>query len=141
MPEYEYKCESCGFVHTIHDAVDGDMKTIFDKGESMHSGPEGGWCGYMKRVFSFHMAPVMQEHMNVTIGKPISDMKQFQRELRQAGDQLEERTGIPHDFQPCDLTDKDALGVDDTGLKATHDAMVKAGTKQPTGTTVFKMGD
>lgn len=142
MPQYEYRCDGCKTPYTIVDSMEGDTKAEFDRGLMAHIMPDGSVCGMFKRDFSsVHIAPVMQEHMNATVGKPISDMGQFKRELREAGEKLEERTGVPHDFQPVDLRDKDSLGVDDTGLDATHDAMVKAGIKEPTGTTVFRMGD
>lgn len=144
MPEYEYKCDNCGVIGTVVDTIEPDKRVEWDEGKVFHvtESDRGPWqCGVMKRKFSFNMAPVMQEHFNATVGKPISDPRQFERELKRAGEAIEERTGIPHDYQPCDLTDMDALGVDDTGLKETHDAMVAAGTKPATGRTVFKMGE
>jgi hypothetical protein len=59
----------------------------------------------LKRVYSVQFAPVMQSHLNPSTGSIISDPKQFSRELARKSELATERTGIPHNYQPCSLTD------------------------------------
>jgi hypothetical protein len=47
----------------------------------------------------------MQSHLNPSTGSIISDPKQFSRELVRKSELATERTGIPHNYQPCSLTD------------------------------------
>lgn len=59
--------------------------------------------GILKRDYSsVNFAPVMHSHFNHSVGKPISDMKQFTDALKRKSDEATERTGIPHNFVPAD---------------------------------------
>lgn len=141
MPTYEYKCDKCGVRAEVVDEINGTKREDWDAGKIDHIREVDTPCGTMKRVFSFSTPPVMQEHYNAAVGKPISSMRQFKDELKRSSDALEDRTGVPHDLQPVDVSDKQALGVDDAGLAATHDARVKAGLQAPTGNKVFRLSD
>jgi hypothetical protein len=59
---------------------------------------------------------MMHEHFNHTLGKPVSDMNQFTRELRVAGEAAEERTGIPHRYAPVEYGDAAAVGATGEGI-------------------------
>jgi hypothetical protein len=67
----------------------------------------------MRRQFAVNMQRPMQEHFNHTVNKPISDPKQFKRELREAGERYTETTGIACDYQPIDWAD---MGATEEGL-------------------------
>jgi hypothetical protein len=62
----------------------------------------------------------MQEHWNHSVGQPIRTMRQFRDALARKSDEMTERTGVPHDYQPVDLSDREALGVTDEGLEETE---------------------
>lgn len=101
MPIYEYRCRTCNTTELCREPAD-DI------------GPCAVCDGTMKRVWSVQFAPIMQEHFNLAVGKPISDRKQMDRELRRASELATERTGIPHNFVQIDGEEaKRAAGIDD----------------------------
>lgn len=57
----------------------------------------------LRRKFSFSAPPMMHEHYNPTVGKVVSDMKQFRSDLSRASDEATAKTGIPHKYEPVDL--------------------------------------
>jgi hypothetical protein len=80
----------------------------------------------MRRVWSVRFGSVLHEHYNHSVGKPISSHRQYADELKRLSEQQTERTGIPHNYVPVDLSDTRACGVTDEGLEETarrrHDA-------------------
>ena len=111
---FEYKCPECG--HRVISHVRGDRL----EADCDHCDPDGPVPRVFRRVFSVSVQRPMQEHFNHTVGKPISDPKQFARELRLKGEQYTAETGIPTNYQPVDMRDKEALGVTDAGLDETR---------------------
>jgi hypothetical protein len=110
MPTYLYRCRTCGAEETLTGspeecAVDS-IGHCFDCYEDDRD-------GIMRRVWAVQFSPVMQEHFNPTVGKPISDRKQFDRELHVASELATERTGIPHRFTQVDGSERaQAAGID-----------------------------
>lgn len=94
MPAYEYRCRACGMAETW-DAPVSDRDHLLGLG-CVHCG-----TGRLKRVYSFAPAPVMHEHFNDTVGKPISSMRQFRDEVARMNERNTLRTGIPHNAEPC----------------------------------------
>ena len=74
---------------------------------------------------------------NPTTGQVESDPRKFREHLHVASREMEERLGMKVDYQPVDMTDKDALGVTDEGMDATHDRAVAEGRKDSRGRFVF----
>lgn len=74
---------------------------------------------------------------NLSTGRVETDPKKFRQHLAQKSEEMAERLGMAVDYQPVDMTDKDALGVTDEGLDATHDAAVREGRKDSRGRFVF----
>lgn len=74
---------------------------------------------------------------NMTTGRVESDPRKFAAHLREKSEEMGERLGIKVDYQPVDLTDKDALGVTDEGMDATHDRAVAEGRKDSRGRFLF----
>lgn len=74
---------------------------------------------------------------NITTGRVESDPKKFATHLRDESRRAEERLGMPVNYEPVDLTDKDALGVTEEGMDATHDRAVKDGRKDSRGRFVW----
>jgi hypothetical protein len=67
--------------------------------------------------------------VNKTTQTEIRSEKQFARELKQRGEELEDRTGMPHRFVPVD-PDETRKRVEDSegvGLEATNQRRVAAG--------------
>lgn len=110
---YAFQCEDCGF------------------GESLHQDdliPLGAYIarccklcdGRMRRVASFNFQRPMQPHFNHTVGKPISNDRQFKDELKRKSEANYLRTGFESNLQPVDLHDAKSLGVTDEGLDSTR---------------------
>jgi putative FmdB family regulatory protein len=97
MPVYEYVCRSCGMAETFH-------LDVGDRDRPVHLGCMECGTGRMKRRFSFHPAPVMHSHFNVSVGKEISDMGQFRDEAKRVNERSE-AAGRPSHAEPVDLMD------------------------------------
>lgn len=109
---YEYKCPECG----------GRRKSHQRGNKLMFKQPcDCGYEGFFKRVFGFALKPIMHEHFNHTVGKPISDMKQMRSELDRASDEATRQTGIEHRFRPVEYGDAAAVGATAEGI---HEANV-----------------
>ncbi len=72
------------------------------------------------RKFSFNTQAVMQSHWNVSVGAEVSDAGRYRELLRKRSDEASERLGMTVNYQPIDPTEKEALGVDDTGMDETY---------------------
>lgn len=106
MPVYEYKCNTCG------------ARALSEiRGDTLR-----GFCPTCdieidaQRVWDFAPKPIMHEHFNNTIGKPISDYNRFKSELKDAGERAEEETGIPHRYAPIEAGDHEAYGATGEGI-------------------------
>lgn len=116
MTIYGYQCASCGA--TVDSPERADNLGLHDL------------CGgLLKRLWRVNFGTVMQEHFNATVGKPISDGRQFERELRRMSEERTAATGIEHRFAPVDPTDTKTLGVTNEGLEATNAQRVSNGLK------------
>lgn len=95
MATYAFKCTVCG----APEDVIADYETA-----CTYIGEPCFHCdGVLKRDYSsVQLAPVMQEHYNTAVGKPISDRRQMDRELHIASELATERTGIQHRFAQVD---------------------------------------
>ena len=69
------------------------------------------------RVFSApFVKPMMHEHYNNAVGKPISDMGQFKEELKKSSEAAWKHSGIEHDFQPREMGDHEGIGATGEGV-------------------------
>lgn len=125
MKLQDYKCHNCDqfFVgtHVLSEALPELVC------------PFCGMQGSIKKKFSIAVHRPMAEHFNMATGTWESSMAGIREKFRKASDEATERTGIPHNFQPVDLRDKEALGVTDEGLDDT--ARRKRQTGQTEGQT------
>lgn len=125
MPVYEYKCTEGHRYHLFTEMDDSDSREFYEgmdcwlaadtAGEA--TDPEDMCWEPLKRVYSFAAAPVMHEHFNHSVGKVISDMRQFKSQLARKSEEDSERRGMKIDYQPVDLTDRQSLGVTDEGIE------------------------
>lgn len=131
MPAYQYRCRHCGAVQDLIQPVSTSRPPHL----RCRCGEDA------RRVFGFSIAPLMEGHYNPTVGRYVSGKRDFNAALRTASSKATDSTGIVHDFQPVDLRDKTHHNITDEGMKATHDAKVRAGTIDPTSKSVFPMSD
>lgn len=75
-------------------------------------------CNYpvLHRVFGFAYRPMMHEHMNSTVGAPISSMRQFEDALKRRSEEATLNTGMEHRYVPVEPGDAAALGVTNEGI-------------------------
>ncbi len=74
---------------------------------------------------------------NLTTGRVETDARKMQQYLDMRSDIEGERLNMKVDFQIVDPTDRDALGVTDEGMDATHDRAVSDGRKDSRGRFVW----
>lgn len=77
------------------------------------------------------------DQINLATGRVETDPRKFREHLHVASEEASERLGMKVDYQPVDMTDRDALGVTDEGMDATHDAAVREGRKDSRGRFVW----
>lgn len=73
---------------------------------------------------------------NLATGQIESDPKKFREHLHVASREMEERIGMPVDYQPTDPSD---TFHSDEGLDATHDQQVRDGVKDSRGRFVWQV--
>lgn len=113
---YEYMCRTCGNI--------AYRTTPRDTAGRCPMCP----TGELRRKFSVFVMPVMQEHFNHTVNRPISDMGQFKRALHEEGERYTEKTGMPTDYQPVDRNEYGTvLGMTEEGLDSTNRQRVARG--------------
>lgn len=83
--------------------------------------------GPLKRVWGFAYKQPMQPHWNNTLGRGVSGMREFNDGLKRASDEATARTGIPHNYQPVEWGDKQALGVTGEGIAESNAIRSKRG--------------
>lgn len=74
---------------------------------------------------------------HLATGKPVSGMKDLKEQLHVASEEMGERLGMAVNYEPVDLSEKEALGVTEEGMDSTHDMAVKQGRKDSRGRFVF----
>jgi DNA-directed RNA polymerase subunit RPC12/RpoP len=86
----------------------------------------------LRGVANVTLGPIMQEHFNAAVNKPISSNRQFVDELKRKSEEMSARTGMEHRFVPVDMGDQKGLGVTDEGLDATAKVRRDKGRDLPT---------
>lgn len=112
MPVYEYKCsDGHRMVHSKRfDPADIDLACPVMVDRTLCQQP-------LKRVFSFSFHRPMGEHFNHSVGKYVSNKRQFSDELKKRSEADSERLGMPVNYQPVDLHDAGSLGVESDALE------------------------
>lgn len=94
---------------------------------------------YTAQPFSFPQVWQDTDTPNLTTGRVETDPKKFKQHLADKSKEMEDRLGQRVDYQPVDPTDRDALGVTDEGMDATHDHQVRTGQKDSRGRFVWQV--
>lgn len=109
-PRWDYRCTECG----ILTERDFNEATFVGECDSVECEFE---VRLFKKVFSKpFVKPMMHEHFNSAVGKPISDMGQFKEELKRASEAASIDTNMPHDFQPLEYGDHQAFKATGEGI-------------------------
>lgn len=129
MPTYQYRCRKCNQLY--EEWAERDQKTelddaVFLRGCVLCDGP------VRPSYNTVRFGSVMHEHYSPATGTIVSDPRQFDRDVRRLEEEATIRDGIPTTFSQVDLSDREALGVTDEGLKSTHDRQVETGRREPT---------
>lgn len=90
-----------------------DSPTCRQTVDSTYRGDALGPCptcatGILNRKWSVNVKPAMQEHFNETTQTVVRSMSGFKNDLKRAGDEYSQRTGIDVDYQPRDWADAGA---------------------------------
>lgn len=124
MANYQYRCPSCRSVYTLEGSIHDDMP-------EMRPCPRCNFNG-SKRDFSFNHTPSMPEHFNHSLGRFVSNNRQFEDGLKQQSAEMSERMGMTVDLQPLspsEMAEASSHGVTEEGLyesqKAAHDSMAQ----------------
>ncbi len=100
MPVYEYKC---GEGHVREFEAPRTWSQEFAGQQCCKALDDGSACrGRLKRVYTLSFAPVDQATFNPSVGKVISDKRQFQDECKRLSEQQTAKTGIPHKYEMLD---------------------------------------
>lgn len=106
---YEYRCKQCGTVsESQHYEAPGVTLDL----------PCAQCGGRQVRIFS---RPRIQHsrdcdpHFNQTLGREVGTRREFVSELHRKSDEMSERLGTEHRYEPIDWADRDACGVTDEG--------------------------
>jgi hypothetical protein len=126
---YEYKCPECDQRYLTE--FRGDRLNLWQVNFSaaLKHDRACDYNGEMLRVFSFSVVPMLQEHWNASLNKPITSDRHFREELKRASEEAFLYDGFDHDYQPVDSEDTKSLGVTAEGLDHTNRARVAEGKK------------
>ena len=100
MPVYQYRCRSCQ--RLFHLDVPADRAQCPDcRNTSV-------------RIFDFQARASLAEHFNMAAGQYVNNQREFRDALKRRSDEVSERLGIEHDFQPltaAEVRDHDAHAI------------------------------
>lgn len=118
MANYQYRCRSCKCVYTLEGSVHDDMP-------EMRPCPKCSFNGSV-RDFSFNHQPSFQEHYNHSLGRHVTNGRDFRDGLKIQSAEMSERMSQDVDLQPlspAEMRDASAHGVTEEGLYETRKAM------------------
>jgi len=107
LKRYDYKCVECSHVH------EEDFR------ESMFLKPCESCDKVTMHKRVFHMPaikPMMHEHFNQSVGKPISDMHQYREVLKRTSDEHANELGMDVNYQPIDMGDPESMKATGEGI-------------------------
>lgn len=92
MPVYEFAC--CGEDLSTVRSMTADTMTKFCPN-----------CGEQaQRVFSVPGVSIFTEHFSPATGQMVKSQSDFKSQLKRASEEATERTGVPHNYVPVELT-------------------------------------
>lgn len=124
MPTYEFACDHCGSVALSQHSFEEDTFSLTFCCHNCQSGT------LRRQVSSFGIISGVDGHYNHSLGRYVTGMRDFKSGLARKSDQMTERTGIPHNYEPIDHMEKKALGVTEEGLDSTRAAEMAQGKRE-----------
>lgn len=135
MPLYQFRCPD-------HKAVLDDLMAAASAAPMVLK----SYCDFcqdwrdFKRVFGFNHKPGMEEHFNHSVGKPVSNMRQYRDELKRKSAEMAQESvyvtadgekvivpGIETNYTPLEWGDHQAFGATNQGIHESNVARSKAG--------------
>lgn len=117
---FGYKCPVCKQEYISRERCDRLPRPCV---ECNHPGP-------LHRDFSgISVKKPMPEHYNASVQAYVSSERQFRNLLKVREAEASAYDGLDHDFQPIDLDDPAAVGVNGVGLEDTQRAREREGKK------------
>lgn len=110
MPLCSYRCDSCRALHEefVHVAT--------PIGQALKDCPVCTTGTLVRAIVSVnsngtHPRTRFVPHVNNATGRPTSSMSQFRDDLKRKSEEASVTTGIFHDYQPVDVTEREACGA------------------------------
>jgi putative FmdB family regulatory protein len=122
MPLYEYKCPTCGERALVE-------RTVDDRNLPLICVNPLCCMENMKRVYSFS-SRVFQGGYNASLGVHVESERALMDHAKRMSEEASARTGYEHNFQPVDVTDAAACGVQGAGLDATEKRATDSGQRE-----------
>ncbi len=127
---YSFECQECG-----NEAIDTEFHRIGDS----HSRPCPICGGLLRRSACFVFNRGMREHFNPTVGRYVTNQRDFNDGLKQASEHATLMTGTEHNYTPVDLRDMDACGATGEGLEHSKRVRRARGMDEPSKTKVIDL--
>lgn len=122
MANYQYRCPSCRAIYTLEASIHDDLP-------ERRPCPRCDFNGSV-RSYSFNHTPSFQEHFNNSLGRYVSNNREFTDGLKIQSAEMSERMNQNIDLQPLspsEMMEASAHGVTEEGLyetrKQMHDSM------------------
>lgn len=127
---YSFECQECG-----GEVID----TVFHRIGSPHATPCPTCGGLLRRSACFVFNRGMAEHFNPTVGRYVTNQRDFNDGLKHAAEAASLNDGTDHTFTPVDLRDMDACGATGEGLEHSKRVRRKLGLDEPSKTKVIDL--
>lgn len=122
MPNYSYRCPSCNAIYTLEGSIHDDLP-------ERRPCPRCNFNG-SHRDYSFNHQPSFPEHFNNSLGRYVSNNREFTDGLKIQSAEMSERMSQNVDLQPlspAEMAEGSAHGVTEEGLyesrKSMHDSL------------------
>lgn len=122
MANYQFRCPSCKAIYTLEASINDDLPEKRPCPRCNYNGSH--------RDYSFNLAPSFQEHFNNSLGRFVSNNREFEDGLKIQSAEMSERMGQNVDLQPLspsEMMEASSHGVTEEGLyetrKQIHDSI------------------
>ena len=121
MPTYTYRCPWCN--------NEWDRFFPFDESDTpVYCSYDGCHAEKVLSIGAFHRS--MPAHYNMSVGKHVSNIREFKDDLKRASETASQRTGIAHNFTPIDMRDPAQTRATEDGLETTRKRETDTGQRE-----------
>ena len=122
MPLYDYVCTQCA-------QITADQYFPIKEPSTHIQCPQCG--GLARKILAFPaIKRSMGEHYNASLGRHVSNEKDYKSGLAAASRLASARSGREVNYSPVDLRDRESVGVTEEGLDSTRRAEVALGKRE-----------